>query len=196
MGNRLQIVYKRAEDLKPYERNPRKNDEAVKYVKASIEQFGFKVPIVIDKDGVIVAGHTRWKAALELNMDEVPCIMADDLTPEQIKAFRLADNKTAEMAGWDYELLDFELEDIDFDMSEFGFEDAISPDDFGEAFSLPDSEKGNIVQMTFTLAEEQAELIKYAIGQVKEAVAETFGNNNSNGNGLYEVVRQWAASRT
>lgn len=121
---KMQIIYKRTEDLKPYERNPRKNDEAVKYVKASIEEFGFKVPIVIDKDGVIVAGHTRWKAALELNMEELPCIMADDLTLEQIKAFRLADNKTAEMAGWDYELLDFELDDIDFDMSEFGFEDA------------------------------------------------------------------------
>lgn len=89
------IVYKRLDELKPYENNPRRNDKAVDAVAASIEQFGFKVPIVIDNDNVIVAGHTRYKAAGKLNMDEVPCIVADDLTPEQIKAFRLADNKTA-----------------------------------------------------------------------------------------------------
>ena len=111
-------------DLKPYEKNPRKNDEAVKYVAESIKQFGFKVPIVIDKDHVIVAGHTRWKAAKKLGLSEVPCIIADDLTEEQIKAFRLADNKVAEKAEWDFELLAEELDDLfDFDMSVFGFED-------------------------------------------------------------------------
>ena len=109
-------------DLKPYEKNPRKNDEAVKYVAESIKQFGFKVPIVIDKDHVIVAGHTRWKAAKKLGISEVPCIVADDLTDEQIKAFRLADNKVAEEAEWDFDLLAEELDDLfDFDMSAFGF---------------------------------------------------------------------------
>ena len=133
----MEIIMRQVNDLIPYERNPRRNDEAVKYVKASIEQFGFKVPIVIDADGVIVAGHTRLKAAKELGMTEVPCIVADDLTPEQVRAFRLADNKTAEMADWDIELMDTELLDLEanFDMADFGFEiypptGEVSDDDF------------------------------------------------------------------
>lgn len=118
----MQIVEKPVGELIPYENNPRKNDEAVEYVAASIREFGFKVPIVIDKDGVVVAGHTRLKAAKELGLKTVPCIVADDLTPEQVKAFRLADNKTSEMAGWDFTLLDMELEDIELDMEQFGFQ--------------------------------------------------------------------------
>ena len=120
----MEIINRKVSELIPYDRNPRKNDEAVKYVKASIEQFGFKVPIVIDADGVIVAGHTRLKAAKELGMKEVPCIVADDLTPEQVKAFRLVDNKTGEAAEWDVELLNTELLDINMDMEQFGFEEA------------------------------------------------------------------------
>ena len=89
----MEIVSRSIDSIKPYEKNPRKNDDAVKYVAQSIKQFGFKVPIVIDSDGIIVAGHTRYKAAKKLKMDEVPCIVADDLTEEQVKAFRLADNK-------------------------------------------------------------------------------------------------------
>ena len=120
----MEISMKRVEELTPYERNPRHNDEAVKFVKASIEQFGFKVPIVIDANNIIVAGHTRLKAAKELGLKEVPCIVADDLTDEQVKAFRLADNKTAEAAEWDFELLNTELLDLEaiFDMADFGFE--------------------------------------------------------------------------
>lgn len=120
----MDIVLKKLSDIRPYEKNPRKNDEAVKYVAESISQFGFKVPIVIDKDGIIVAGHTRYKAAKKLNLKEVPCIVADDLNEEQVKAFRLADNKVAEKAEWDFELLADELGDLfDFDMTAFGFED-------------------------------------------------------------------------
>ena len=110
--------------LHEYESNPRHNENAVEAVANSIREFGFKVPIIIDKDNVIVAGHTRLKAAKLLGLDKVPCIVADDLTPEQIKAFRVADNKTAELAEWDFELLESELaelEAIDFDMSQFGF---------------------------------------------------------------------------
>ena len=120
----MEIINRKVKDLIPYDKNPRKNDEAVKYVKASIEQFGFKVPIVIDADGVIVAGHTRVKAAKELGMKEVPCIVADDLNEEQIRAFRLADNKTGETAEWNVELLNTELLDLEanFDMADFGFE--------------------------------------------------------------------------
>lgn len=110
-------------DIKPYSNNPRKNDSAVPQVKKSIKEFGFKVPIVIDRDHIIVTGHTRYKAAKELKLDTVPCIIADDLTDEQIKAFRLADNKVSEFAEWDLNLLGDELENIiDIDMSEFGFD--------------------------------------------------------------------------
>lgn len=112
-------------DLREYENNPRNNDGAVQAVAESIQQFGFKVPIVVDRDNVIVAGHTRYKAAARLGLDKVPCIIADDLTPEQIKAYRLADNKTGELAEWDFAALEIELAELsemDFDMSEFGFE--------------------------------------------------------------------------
>ena len=114
-------------DLKPYEKNPRKNDNAVDAVAKSIEAFGFKVPIVVDKNNVIVCGHTRYKAAQKLKLESVPCVVADDLSPEQIKAFRLADNKVSELAGWDFEKLDVELSELDalaFDMKDFGFADS------------------------------------------------------------------------
>lgn len=112
--------------LKPYENNPRINENAVAAVAASIQNFGFKVPIVIDCDNVIVAGHTRLKAAQQLGLQFVPCIVADDLTPEQIKAFRVADNKTAELADWDFDKLESELlqlAELDFDMTQFGFDE-------------------------------------------------------------------------
>ncbi len=114
-------------DLREYENNPRNNDSAVQAVAESIREFGWKVPIVVDRDNVIVAGHTRYKAAQRLGLDKVPCIIADDLTPEQVKAYRLADNKTGELAEWDFSALEIELAelsemDIDFDMSDFGFD--------------------------------------------------------------------------
>ena len=118
----MQIVEKNINDIKPYEKNPRKNDSAVDAVTNSIGEFGFKVPVVIDKDNVIVCGHTRYKAAKKLGLDTVPCVVADDLTDEQIKAYRLADNKASELAEWDIDLLGEELDDIfDIDMSDFGF---------------------------------------------------------------------------
>lgn len=118
----MKIEEMRVTDLVPYENNPRKNDGAVDAVAASIREFGFKVPIIIDKDGVIVAGHTRLKAAEKLGMKTVPVIRADDLTDEQVKAFRLADNKTGEIAEWDFEKLKEELNEIQaIDMEEFGF---------------------------------------------------------------------------
>ncbi len=119
----MQIVEKKINDIKPYEKNPRKNDNAVDAVANSIKEFGFKVPVVIDKDNVIVCGHTRYKAAQKLGLDVVPCVVADDLTEEQIKAYRLADNKVAELAEWDIDLLGEELDGIfDIDMSDFGFD--------------------------------------------------------------------------
>lgn len=110
-------------ELKPYEKNPRNNEKAIDKVAESIKQFGFKVPIVIDKDNVIVTGHTRFYASKQLKLEKVPCIIADDLTDKQIKAYRLADNKVAEFSEWDFDLLEEELNALDdWDLSEFGFE--------------------------------------------------------------------------
>lgn len=119
----MQIIDKKISELIPYENNPRNNDDAVDAVANSIKAFGFKVPVVIDKDNVIVAGHTRLKAAKKLKLKTVPCVIADDLDENQIKAFRLADNKTGELALWDFDGLVDELADIcNIDMSEFGFD--------------------------------------------------------------------------
>lgn len=119
--NELKIVYKKIDDLVPYENNPRHNEDAIKYVANSIEKFGFRNPVIIDKDNVIVAGHTRTLAAKELGIEEVPTISVDDLTEDEVKALRIADNKTAEIATWDNSKLSLELEDIGFDMTDFGF---------------------------------------------------------------------------
>ena len=119
----MNIVEKRVSDLIPYANNPRNNVDAVDAVAASIAEFGFKVPMVIDSRGVIVAGHTRLLAARRLGLETVPCVIADDLTDAQIKAFRLADNKVAEIATWDPEKLDLELQGLtEIDMEPFGFE--------------------------------------------------------------------------
>ena len=134
----MQIYDKRLDEIKPYENNPRHNDNAVDAVANSIREFGFKVPIVVDSDGVIVAGHTRYKAAKKLGLQTVPCLVADDLTQEQVKAFRLADNKVGELATWDLDTLKVELDNIgEIDMSEFGFslnigDDEEAPDGFKE----------------------------------------------------------------
>lgn len=122
----MDIIQKLINDIIPYENNPRKNDKSVNAVANSIQQFGFKVPIIIDGNGVIVAGHTRYKAAVKLKLDTVPCIVADDLTEEQIKAYRLADNKVSEASEWDFDLLNPELDGfltLDIDMTDFGFND-------------------------------------------------------------------------
>lgn len=160
----MEIVSKKINEIKPYERNPRKNDEAVQYVANSIKEFGFKVPIVIDKNGIIVAGHTRFKAAKELGLKEVPCIIADDLTDEQVKAFRLADNKVSEFAKWDNKLLDFELFDIDMDMSDFGF---ISKIEEEVEYENPE------IEFTEVLGEEHNYIVLYFDNEVDWLQAET-----------------------
>jgi len=119
----MEIHEKSIADLHPYGRNPRKNDKAVDYVANSIREFGFKVPMVIKQDGEIVCGHTRYKAAQKLGLQTVPCVIADDLTEEQIKAFRLADNKVGELAEWDTAMIGAEMMEIkDLDMSLFSFD--------------------------------------------------------------------------
>lgn len=135
----MQITERTLDELKPYENNPRKNDQAVDAVAASIREFGFKIPIIVDRDDVIVCGHTRYKAAGKLGLKTVPVIVADDLTDEQVKAFRLADNKVAEQASWDINKLLEEIESIvDIDMEEFGFE---LPEDSEEGYYGDEREK-------------------------------------------------------
>ena len=121
----MDIVYKKVDEIIPYEKNPRINDAAVDAVAKSIKEFGFRVPLVLDKNNVIITGHTRLRSAKMLGMTEVPCIIADNLTPEQVQAYRIADNKTGEIAEWDYALLPMELKDLqnaDFDLSVLGFD--------------------------------------------------------------------------
>ena len=183
-------------EIHPYANNPRKNDEAVAGVAASIKRFGFLIPMVIDRNGEIICGHTRYKAAKQLGLKEVPCVIADELTEDEIRAFRLADNKVSEKATWDMDLLPVELAGIMLPMEDFGFE-SISPDDFEENFVLDEGEKKPFQQISITVHDKQAALILRAIKYVYDhnAVTETFTNENHNGNGLYEVVREWAVQK-
>lgn len=122
----MNIINLKINEIKPYEKNPRQNDQAVKAVAESIKQFGFQQPIVVDKNKVIIVGHTRHKAAKKLGLEEVPCVIADNLTEKQVKKYRLADNKVGELAEWDEELLWAELQDIGIGegMEDFGFDEA------------------------------------------------------------------------
>lgn len=125
----MKVINVPINSIKPYENNPRNNDQGVDAVAKSIKEFNWQQPIVVDKDKVIIVGHTRYKAAKKLGMDKVPVVVADGLSPEQVKAYRLADNKTGELTDWDESLLDEELNDIlDIDMSDFGFEDEEAED--------------------------------------------------------------------
>ena len=196
----MKVANRNLAELTPYAGNDKKHDSTqIANVAESIKQFGFVQPIVIDRDGVIVIGHCRALAAEKLGMQEVPCVCVDDLTPEQVNALRIVDNKSNE-SEWDLDILPDELAELDFSGFDFDFglesdgED-YSPDEFGDEFSLPDGDKPEIGVMTFTLHQEQKSLIEYAINIVKDNVFETFGNTNANGNALYEVVRQWAEQR-
>lgn len=156
----MEIVMKAIDELIPYINNPRHNDDAVDAVASSIKNFGFKVPIVVDGENEIVNGHTRLKAAKKLGLEEVPVIVADDLTEEQVKAFRLADNKVAEIATWDEELLAIELEELqnlDIDMDIIGFSEyeinSLMSSDFEINGNLDDYEEPESKEKTCTCPE-------------------------------------------
>lgn len=191
----MNIIMKSLGEIKPYEKNAKNHDKKqIKNVAESIRKYGFVQPIVIDKDSVIVIGHCRALAAKKLGMKEVPCVCVDDLTPDQVNALRLVDNKSNE-SEWDMDLLADELSELD--LSAFNFDWGIeNENEYGTDFSLPDGDKSEICQMTFTLHKQQKELIEYAMTCVEDEISETFGNVNKNGNALYEVIRQWAAQRT
>lgn len=189
------LLTMRLADIVPYENNPRHNDNAVDAVKESIRQCEYIAPIVVDENNVILAGHTRAKALEALGKDEVDVMQVTGLTDEQKRKYRLLDNKTNEVATWDFNALALEIADLDFEGFDFGFEELVSDDDYGTDFELPDGDKPEICTMTFTLHEEQKGLIDYALSITRDEVTETFGNTNKNGNALYEVVRQWAEQR-
>lgn len=148
----MQIVYKTLDEIYLNPNNPRHNDNAVDSVANSIKEFGFKNCIIINTDGMILAGNTRYKASKKLNLEKVPCIVADDLTEKQQRAFVIADNKTAELAEWNFEALEKELAELtafDFDMSAFGFDESIF-EEIDENELDKDNEKTGGVQITIT----------------------------------------------
>ena len=161
----MNIVEKRIDEIRPYENNPRFNDEAVEYVAESIKQYGWKQPIVVDTGGVIIAGHTRYKAAKLLGMDTVPVLVASDLTADQVKAYRLADNKVSDFSQWDNKLLLQELDEIPDDMFT-GFDlsetyDNLLDETDNEAVEM--NEAGTTYEVTFRSEDmRKIELIKQA----------------------------------
>lgn len=181
---KTKVTYIDVDSLIPYANNPRLNDNAVDAVAASIKEFGFKVPIVVDGENVIINGHTRLKAAHKLGLKQVPVIVADDLTPEQVKAFRLADNKTSELAEWDMDKLDIELEGIDeIDMEEFGFDDSeidvsddmepIDDEQIGDAMSQ--EHKMKLDGSSIILTEDEYKLIRSKLDQYLDANGVSYG---------------------
>ncbi|MCA9232203.1 MAG: ParB N-terminal domain-containing protein [Planctomycetales bacterium] len=121
----MKIELRKLSDIIPYKQNPRHNEDAVEAVAKSIREYGFRQPIVVDAEGVIICGHTRWKAAQQLGLEKAPVHVAKDLTPAQIKAYRLADNQTASLAEWDYDLLPLELGELqaaNYDLDLLGFD--------------------------------------------------------------------------
>ena len=131
MSKKFKMEYRPINEIKPYKNNPRKNDDAVQYVEASLREFDFTDPVIVDGKGELIAGHTRLKAAKKLGLKELPVIVRDDLTEDQIKALRIAHNKTGEFAEWDDELLSIELPEIEMDMEQFGMPNLNEIIDFG-----------------------------------------------------------------
>ena len=211
----MEVQEIKIDQLTPYDHNPRQNDGAVDAVAASIKNFGFKVPVVIDRERVIVAGHTRYKAAKKLGLESVPCIVADDLTDEQIRAFRLADNKVGELAGWNFDLLNMELAGIEeLDMTQFGFldpEEIEEPEEVHEVETPEDVQGRTVLGDVWQLGEhrlicgdstdvctldrlmqgEKADLVftDPPYGMKKEA--DGVLNDNLNFDDLLEFNRQW-----
>ena len=188
----LKIIDKSPSELIPYENNPRNNDGAVEAVANSIAEFGFKNPIVIGTTGEIICGHTRLKAAQKLGLEKVPCVIADDLTEEEIKEFRIVDNKTGELADWSSKDLNAELATLsNFNMQEFGFD--MKTIKVAEILSAelkeenPNSEETGKIGMSFLLHKEQANLIRKAMKSI--------GQFSESSLAIYEIIRQWTELR-
>lgn len=200
----MEIIYKKVDELIPYMNNSRTHsDEQIQQIASSIKEYGFTNPVLIDENNGVIAGHGRIEGAKLLNMIDVPCIVLEGLTEAQKKAYVIADNKMALNAGWDEELLKLELEslkelDFDLDLTGFNLEEIneltkfdINENEFDTNFELPNGDKSEIEQITFTLHKEQAEKIREAIKNVDGVIDDYYGNTNRNGNAIWEVVRQW-----
>ena len=202
----MKIENVKAEKLIPYEFNNKIHDETqVNRIANSIREFWFLQPLVIDQNNIIIVWHWRFEASQKLWMKELPCVRVENLTDEQIKKFRILDNKLNESA-WNEDNLKVEIQELkNFNIweLEISVEDLfpdleiVWPDWFGDWFSLPDGDKDKFGQMKFILAEEQKELIEEAIKQVKETdlykSQMNYWNENSNWNALYCIVSQWIA---
>ena len=198
----MNIIQRNISEIKRNPNNPRviKDDKFIKLVE-SIRSFPQMLrirPIVVNSDGVVLGGNMRLKACTEAGLKEVPVIVADDLTEEQQREFIIKDN--VGFGEWDWELLSKEWEADDLEswgLDVLGFD--VDADEMGDTFSLPEGDKAPFQQMTFTLADKQAEQVKQAIADIKQTeeykYCETLGNENSNGNALYLIVMQWAEQR-
>lgn len=191
------------DSLTPYANNSRTHSAAqIDQIIASIEEFGFTAPLLIDEKYTILAGMGRYAAARKMNLETVPCILLEHLTPEQKRAYVIADNRIAENAGWNRELLALELTELDladFDLGVIGFSDKelekLLPGLNAVAESMPDlptGEKSAYQQMTFTLHNTQAEMVKAAIAAAKKLKPfdETL-NKNSNGNAITRICEMF-----
>lgn len=179
-------------DLIPHARNPRKNDGAVEAVSKSIKETGYITPIIVDEKNEILCGHTRCKALKKLGHSEVEVLKVEGLTDEQKKRYRVSDNKTGEVAEWDFEILqeDFKLDEL----VDLGFDLNSIKDSESELPIIEDSETPKFEQVSFILAAEQALKIKSALNDYKKTdgfkYLVTFGNENSNGNALYGIIQE------
>lgn len=197
--NKLQVVYKPVADLIPYANNSRTHsDEQVTQVAASIKEFGFTNPVLIDEKNGIIAGHGRLMAAKKLELEQVPTITLVGLTEAQRKAYIIADNQLALNSGWDLDTLrvEFErLEELDFDLSLIGFEDDVVEkllDIDAEMPELPDGDRDPFQQKTFTLHDEQAQILNDAITKARtNPLIDTGLNDNNNGNAIAYICEQW-----
>jgi hypothetical protein len=199
----MKIVERDIRDLIPAEYNPRQlSNEQATHLEASLKRFGAVDPAIInihpDRKNIIIGGHQRLKTAQRLGWETFPCVELE-LDKEKERELNIRLNKNT--GGWDWESLStyFEVEEL----TDWGFTDkelfAYSEDEFGEEFDLPDGDKEPFQQMTFTLADNQAELLSEALSDVKKLeefkYVETFGNENGNGNALYLIISQWAERR-
>lgn len=183
----MKVTLRKIDTIQPYERNPRQNDNAVEAVAISIREFGFRQPIVVDSDGVIIAGHTRYKAAKELGLDKVPVHIAEGLTPEQVKAYRLADNASGELAKWDRELLPIEISELqqaDFDLSLLGFDEDMLENFLAGLDDSDASAEGENIATDETLA--NADAMGY-IEAAEHIIVQFSGGKDSS------LVLNWAA---
>lgn len=193
----------RVKDLIPYAKNPRKNDQAVEGLKKSLDKFGYVTRIVVADDMTVVAGHTRLKAMLELGWQEKEIEVVQYLaSPQDVRAYRLVDNKSGELAEWDDDLLQEELDYLDdyFDVDDLGFDvefgdECVDLDDaMGEDFMLPEGEKGETERIAFILTTQQAALVREALDRIPEEDSGEIGTLS--GFKISEVCRQWLAQRT